>query len=818
MDARAKDFINPDKQVHGIADVLLGVGYILAEDYSERADLRERLRRIFKKSGRIVSAKIETEKKADDAKSNDAVPPVAIPAAGESEQAEAAAHDTAVSAPELSEALAAEVVTADNDAIQEDPIAESSANAVVAEDAAEEAVSEAAEATNESGAIQSDAVETPAAEAAPTSPTAPAQQPKKKDKKGKKAEKKNENPLELEFRDYFQYSEQLTRVPPHRVLALNRGERAKVIRIRIEADFEAMYREGETLLVPADHPHADFLKPCVRDALTRLVIPSLERELRRELTETAETHAVDVFAKNLRNLLLVAPVRNRKVLALDPGFKSGCKIAVLDEFGNLLDHGVIHIIGKAERKAEGRAKVVEWIKKHGVTLLAIGNGTACRETEEFVAEILADEMKDEPLAYMIVNEAGASVYSTSQLGREEFPTYDATLRGAISIGRRMLDPLSELVKIDPANLGVGLYQHDVKAKHLRASLDAVVESCVNYVGVDLNTASPALLRYVSGLNQLKGRQIYEYRTAHGPFKSREQLKEVPGFGDATFVQAAGFLKIVEGENPLDATWIHPESYSVARTVLSKLDKTEADLSKKETAPAIAEQTKTLETAPLAGELGVGELSLADILTQLTRPGRDPREDLPPPIFRRGILKLEDLDVGMELTGSVLNVVDFGAFVDIGLHDSGLVHVSQLANRFVRDPHELVSVGDIVKVWVLEIDKGRRRVSLTMIPPGTKRFEPQRGPRKDRREGQPAGEGGQRPPRGDRPPRGPRRKAQRARRSIRSRAAAIKATIANQAVRARAKTQTAKVPEDRVPAVRAKAVAAIVLRVPAVPGA
>jgi protein Tex len=368
------------------------------------------------------------------------------------------------------------------------------------------------------------------------------------------------------------------------------------------------------------------------------------------------------------------------------------------------------------------------------------------------------------------------VYSTSPLGREELPQYDATLRGAISIGRRLQDPLSELVKIDPASIGVGLYQHDVKAKHLRASLDAVVESCVNYVGVDLNTASPALLRYVSGLNQLTARRLYDHRTQNGPFKNREQLKEVPGFGEATFVQAAGFLKITDGDHALDVTWIHPESYDAARKVLERLSRSEVDLAKKETAGELAEQVKTLDSKALAEELQVGQLTLKDIVSQFTRPGRDPREDLPEPIFKRGILKLEDLQQGMELSGSVLNVVDFGAFVDIGLHDSGLVHVSQLANRYVRDPHEVVSVGDIVKVWVLEIDKTRRRVSLTMIPPGTKKPEPPWKRAKERRAseraaGGTAGDAVQAPagappgerPRGDRPPRhgdrrdrGPRR--------------------------------------------------------------
>lgn len=638
LDARARDFVNSDRQVLTSGDALLGVGHILAEDFSERVELRDRLRKIFKRTGKLVCTKTEIA-----------------------------------------------------------------------------------------------------------------------DKQGK------------EFLDYFEFQEQLGKIPPHRILAINRGEKAKVLRVRIDADADEMGRIAEEMFVPPEHPHADFLKGCVRDALSRLVVPSLEREIRREMTEVAETHAVEVFAKNLRNLLLQPPVRNRRVLAVDPGFKSGCKLAVLDEFGNLLDHSVVHLIGKAERKAEARTKLTELIKQHNVSVVALGNGTACRETEQTIAEMMGEELKESQVAYVIVNEAGASVYSTSPLGREELPSYDATLRGAISIGRRMQDPLSELVKIDPANIGVGLYQHDVKAKHLRASLDAVVESCVNYVGVDLNTASPALLRYVSGLNQLTARRVYDHRTANGPFKSREQLKEISGFGDATFVQAAGFLKIGDGDNPLDGTWIHPESYETARRVLERLGCSPEELTRKEAAGELAEKSAKLNLNELAAELDVGPLTLADVAAQLSRPGRDPREDLPPPIFKTGILKIEDLAPGMELYGSVLNVVDFGAFVDIGLRDSGLVHVSQLANRYVRDPHEVASVGDIVKVWVLEIDKTRHRVSLTMIPPGTKRHEhggryhgrPQGdkshaqhgdGQTGGQQEGGQQGRRGQRPPRGSRPPR------------------------------------------------------------------
>lgn len=606
LDARAADFVNPDKGLTSPADVLLGVGHILAEVISERADLRHKLRQILNRSGKLLCTRGEVDEK-----------------------------------------------TAQG------------------------------------------------------------------------------------FRDYFEFSDTIQRVPEHRVLAINRGEKAKALRVKVEADLEAMQAVVDETVCAADHPHVEFLRGCGRDALTRLVFPSLEREVRRELTDWAESHAVDVFARNLRNLLLQKPVCSRRVLAIDPGFKSGCKLAALDEFGNLLDQAVIHLVGKEERKQQGREKLAELITKHELSLIAIGNGTACRESEELVSEMLAGELADRGVSYVIVNEAGASVYSTSPLGREEFPDYDATLRGAISIGRRLQDPLSELVKIDPASIGVGMYQHDVKAKHLRASLDAVVESCVNYVGVDLNTASPALLRYVSGLNQLTARRLYDYRTQNGPFKSREQLKEVPGFGEAAFVQSAGFLKIAGGDNPLDTTWIHPESYELATQVLEKIEGTAADLAEKETAARIAERAGKIQLETLAAQFDAGEMLLRDILAQLTRPGRDPREDLPPPIFKKGVIKLDDLSPGMELQGTVLNVVDFGAFVDIGLHDTGLVHISQLANKYVKDPHEVVSVGDIVKVWVHEIDKTRRRVSLSMIAPGTERQQPKRPRQKDGRRNQEA---------------------------------------------------------------------------------
>jgi uncharacterized protein len=529
------------------------------------------------------------------------------------------------------------------------------------------------------------------------------------------------------FADYFNFSQPMTKVPPHRILAINRGDRSKFLTVRIEADDDALRQEALTLLVPRDHPHAEFLSSCVKDALTRLVLPSLEREVRRDMTQRAEAHAVGVFARNLQHLQLQPPVRERQLLAVDPGLKNGCRLAALDAFGRVLELGLIHTVGADERRQEARAKVAAMIATHDLSLVAIGNGAGCREFAELLGDLLETELAGREVAHMLVNAAGASVYSTSALGREELPNCDATERSAISIGRRVLDPLSELVKIPPAHIGVGMYQHDVKARHLRESLDAVVQSCVNYVGVDLNTASPSLLRYVSGLNQLTARRLFDYRKEHGPFTNREQVRQVPGIGAATFVQAAGFLKIEGSTNPLDATWIHPESYAVAERVLEVLNLTKEDLRDASTLRNLAERAAQLDAAALAAELNVGQRLLTDILDALRRPGRDPREALPRVVFHQGILKLSDLKDGMELLGTVLNVVDFGAFVDIGLPDSGLVHVSQMASRYIRSSQQMVTVGQRVKVWVTSIDKQRRRVALTMIrPDGRRRGKSRRG--------------------------------------------------------------------------------------------
>lgn len=522
-----------------------------------------------------------------------------------------------------------------------------------------------------------------------------------------------------EYRDYFRFSEAVRSIPPHRVLAINRGEKAGALRVRFVWDTARALTELVIFLRLNDHPHGEFLQRCTEDAVSRLIGPALEREIRREMTDTAEQHAITVFARNLRNLLLQPPVKDCRILAIDPGFRTGCKVAVLDECGHCLADDVLYITGSQTKRAAAAEKLAQLLQQHGCQLVAIGNGTACRETEEIVAEVIQTRLPE--VRYLIVNEAGASIYSTSAMARREFPDRDATVRGTISIGRRLLDPLSELVKIEPQHIGVGLYQHDLNSKRLKESLDEVVESCVNFVGVDLNTASPALLRYVSGFNQLIARRVVEWREQHGRFTTREQLKEVPGIGEATFTQAAGFLKIRDGGEILDATWIHPESYPATRELLKRLSLEPTDLlNGPSTVQTLQEKFAQIDREALAGELQIGCPTLDDIMEALLKPGRDPRADFAGPIFKQGILKLDDLQEGMELRGTVLNVVDFGAFVDVGLKESALVHISQMANRYIASPHDLFAVGDIVTVWVLGIDYERKRVSLTTLSPEQQR--------------------------------------------------------------------------------------------------
>ena len=514
------------------------------------------------------------------------------------------------------------------------------------------------------------------------------------------------------YRLYYDYKEPVMRVAGHRVLALNRGEREGFLKVSVEVDeAQAMQTICRAVIDPPS-PCCDAVREAAKDAWQRLIEPSLEREIRAELTDKANEGAIRVFGQNLSQLLMQPPIRGRVTLGVDPGFRTGCKLAVVDENGKVLETGVGHftIPGQTRGREEARRLILSMVKRHGVTAIAIGNGTASRESEQFIASLLPEMPTG--VQYTIVSEAGASVYSASKLAAKEFPDYDVSLRSAVSIARRMQDPLAELVKIDPKAIGVGQYQHDLKQAELESALSGVVESCVSSVGVDVETASPQLLEHVAGIGPALAQSIVDYREENG-IASRAQLKKVPKLGTKAFEQCAGFLR-VHGKNPLDATAVHPESYPAAKALLEHLGYDAKALSRGGVA-GIAQRVKDEGPAKLAAELGVGEMTLMDIAAELEKPGRDPRDELPPPVLRTDVLDIADLRPGMELTGTVRNVIDFGAFVDIGVHQDGLVHISRMADRFIRHPSEVVSVGDVVRVWVVEVDEKKKRIALTMVP-------------------------------------------------------------------------------------------------------
>jgi len=510
---------------------------------------------------------------------------------------------------------------------------------------------------------------------------------------------------------YYNYREPAKKMPSHRILAMNRGEREDVLKVTLEVDPEPIHRYIAGRWIKGNSAVSGILHSVAEDAYKRLIAPSIEREVRGALTERAEQQAISIFAGNLRSLLLQPPVRGKRVLGVDPAYRTGCKLAVVDDTGKLLEVAVTYPTPPNNKKREAAAKFSELIDKYAVSLIVIGNGTASRETEQFVAEVIA-ERKDKELAYLIVNEAGASVYSASKLAQEEFPDLDVAERSAVSIARRLQDPLAELVKIEPKAIGVGQYQHDVSQKQLDESLTAVVESAVNHVGVDVNTASPSLLSYVSGVNATTAKNIVKFREENGRFVDRKQLQKVPRLGAKTYEQCIGFLRISDGRNPLDKTPIHPESYDVVNRLFAELGVDLGQVGSKELAAKLA----AIDAEAMAARLEVGVPTLRDILDSLQRPGRDPREELPLPIFRTDVLKIEDLTPGMELQGTVRNVIDFGAFVDIGIKNDGLVHISQLSEGYVKHPMDVVSVGDNVTVWVLNVDLKKGRVGLTMRNP------------------------------------------------------------------------------------------------------
>ena len=519
--------------------------------------------------------------------------------------------------------------------------------------------------------------------------------------------KAKDEKAESVYEMYYDYSEAVKKVPGHRVLAMNRGEAEKVLTVKISVDEEQIIKYLESKVIVNNNENTvPQLKEAITDAFSRLIFPSIEREIRNELTEKAEDSAINVFGKNLEQLLLQPPVSGHVVLGWDPAFRTGCKLAVVDATGKVLDTTVIYPTAPQNKVEESKKTVKALINKYGISLISLGNGTASRESEIIIADIIKEA--DSHVEYAIVNEAGASVYSASKLATEEFPNFDVGQRSAASIARRIQDPLAELVKIDPKSIGVGQYQHDMNQKKLSDALTGVVEDCVNKVGVDLNTASAALLEYISGINKTLAKNIVEYRETNGRFKNRKQLLKVPKLGPKAYEQCAGFLRILNGENPLDATSVHPESYEITNKLLDKLGFSVSDI---KTGLKLSDMIK--DKKKLSSELSVGELTLSDILKELEKPGRDPREDSPKPALRSDVLSLEDLREGMILKGTIRNVIDFGAFVDIGVHQDGLVHISQICEQYIKHPLEKVSVGDIVEVKVLSIDMAKKRIALTM---------------------------------------------------------------------------------------------------------
>ena len=523
--------------------------------------------------------------------------------------------------------------------------------------------------------------------------------------KASKAEEKSN------YEMYYEYQEALKYIPSHRILAINRGEKEGFLKVSLDKPEEKILKYIERDILKGETQFTQMLKDTILDSFKRLIEPSIDREIRSDLTEKAEEKAIKVFGKNSKQLLLGAPIKGKTVMGFDPAYRTGCKIAVIDETGKVLDYTTVYPT-EPQNDVEGAKKeLLKLIDKDKIDMIAIGNGTASRESEMFVSDMIKEASR--PVHYVIVSEAGASVYSASKLATEEYPDINVSIRGAISIARRLQDPLAELVKIDPKAIGVGQYQHDVNQKKLSESLTAVVEDSVNKVGVDVNTATPSLLSYVSGINNTIAKNIVKYRDENGKLKNRKQLLKVPKLGKVAFEQCAGFLRILDGDNPLEVTAVHPESYEATEKLLETIGFDKKDLKDKEKLEELRKKLKTINVEEMAKQLEIGEMTLADIVEELSKPGRDPREDMPKPILRSDVLKLEDLKEGMVLTGTVRNVIDFGAFVDIGVKHDGLVHISEMSDKFIKNPSDLVSVGDIVKVKVIKIDKDRQKVGLSM---------------------------------------------------------------------------------------------------------
>jgi uncharacterized protein len=838
VDERAAEFINEDKKVKSIADVLLGAGHIIADVFGCKAELMHKVREALYQHGTLTTTKIggvPVSKKEEKGKT-----PRTSQNTGDSTQeiGEAAPSDTSLPTPDSfseethladaseqptdttedadkaenveqtielhdagvpSDRGAATTVDQEDKEIGEEITAditeyvadESPEAAEAVESEMEASENETTDDTDASEAETESSIETPQddtqevtelfqqlqeAQAEKGLPVVKSQNALKKKKKADKKKKlddikqRQREHFERQFAEYFDFSVKLRGIPAHRILSFNRGERHKIIQVAITINEAKVLESVKEICVPADHVHADFLTGCLQDALHKGILPMLIREVRNEMTEYAEKSAVKIFGHNLRNLLLQRPLPHKRVLVLDPGGQNGCKVVALDEFGNLIGHETIFLTGNAERREQTGTMLAGMIQQFGISVIAIGIGGGSRVAEEMVARMIETHFHnshsqdshsanshsndshnaDSDLAYVMVNKLGSIAYSTSQVAKEELPHEDPFVRAAVSIGRRLQNPINELVKIDPTHLGVGISQNDMKSKYLKQILAEIVESCVNIVGIDLNSATPSLLACVAGLNPMTARRIYEYRREHGAFRTREDLKKVPGISGTAYTHAAGFLRITGGDNLLDATNIHPENYELTTKIIETLGFSVSDLRNSETAQAVADKivSENIDelTIKLSSELNANLDTVKDILENLSKPGWDVRELQPPLMFRRTTLKIENLTPGIELTGTILNVTDFGAFVDIGLHESGFIHISQMSTGYTQSAHEKVSSGNIVHLWVVEADAAKKRVSLTLLHPDTEKQSPRSG---DKRGERPPRTPSSRPPRPDR---------------------------------------------------------------------
>ena len=800
VDERAAEFINEDKKVKSVADALLGTGHIIADIFGCKAELVHKARETLYQYGHLTSTKIETV-------TDLAGTPMLETAGKDSGRqikgrqvadscAEATGDDEVKAEPEETEPEEFDATEADTEVVGVEEMAddrrqmtEESSERIEGTETIEgikDAEGEGDEEGTEGVEETAEAAETPLSssdeqevtelfqqfqeeQAEKGLPVVRSQNSIKKKKKAEAKKKQDEikqrqrEHFARQFTDYFNFSAKLRGVPAHRILALNRGEQRKILHVAIKIDEAKMHETLQELFVPKDHPHAEFLTGCLQDALRRSILPMLYREIRDEMTEFAEKNVVRIFGQNLRNLLLQRPVFQKRILALDPSHKHGCKAVALDEFGNLLGHETIFIAQNKDRREGAEQSLAEMIRQFGIAVIAIGSGGGSRPVEESVAHMVETHFADTGLAYVMVNKAGTISYSTSPVGKEDMPDEDPFVRAAISIGRRLQNPLNELVKVDPASLG--LFHHDIRGKYIKQMLAEVVDSCVNFVGADVNTATPAILTHIAGLNPMTARRICEYRREHGQFRTREHLKKVPGINETVYTYAAGFLRIADGENPLDSTNIHPESYELAANILERLGFSANDLRNSEKVKGLAEKIASEKfgelTVKLSSEFNTGLDTVRDILATFSKLGRDPYESLLPPVFRKVPLKLENLTPGTELAGTILNVTDFGAFVDIGLHESGFIHISQMASGYIQNAHEKMIAGNMVRCWVVEADIAKKRVSLTLLSPGTEKQPPRsftkEGERPPRERAPRQGQDGERrefsdKPRSDRPPR------------------------------------------------------------------